>query len=101
MSDNSSASAATGTISLAVFLLSLGFLAMTAFQTFMMVRARDNLATMRANQERPIEEGTKLRQRTEALAGRTAKLAEEGNENARAVVAYFRRQGVEIKVPPK
>ncbi len=100
MNDTTSPQPAS-TLSIAVLILSLAFFVMTAFQTFMLVAARGNLATVRANQEQPIQEANKIRQRAEALAGRIAQLADGGNANAKAIVENFRRQGVDIKPPAK
>ena len=89
------------TLSSAVVILALAMFLLTAFQTFILVRARQNMEAVRVAQEQPVQEGTKVRQRIDALAGRVATLAEEGNANAKVIVENFRRQGVELKKPPK
>jgi hypothetical protein len=58
------------------------------------------LADLRRSQEPTVQEATKLRQQLEALAGRTAQLAAEGNEGAKTVVDQMKRQGVTLS-PPK
>ncbi len=88
------------------FMLPLGLLVvavflMVAFQTVQLVRERSNLAAIHAAQEASIQEGAKLRQQLEALAGETAKLAEAGDAGAKAVVEEPRRQGVNLKPPAK
>lgn len=101
MTDAPSSHQPITTLSIAVALVSAALFAFTAFQMFLLASAQDNLAKAYANQEQPYQEATKLRQRAEALAGRTAQLADSGNANAKAIVENFRRQGVEIKPPAK
>ena len=47
-----------------------------------------------------MQEAIKLRQQLETLAGKTAQLAGEGDEGAKAVVDEMKRQGVALG-PPK
>jgi hypothetical protein len=47
-----------------------------------------------------VQEAVKLRQKLESLAGKTARLAAEGNEGAKTVVDQMKRQGVNLN-PPK
>jgi hypothetical protein len=58
------------------------------------------LAEQKRLQEPTVQEATKLRQQLEALAGKTAQLAAEGNESAKAVIDQMKRQGVML-TPPK
>jgi F0F1-type ATP synthase membrane subunit b/b' len=51
-------------------------------------------------QEPAVQEAIKLRQKLEALAGKTGQLAAEGDEGAKAIVDQMKRQGVTI-APPK
>jgi hypothetical protein len=74
----------------------LAVLLMVGFQTFMLIRTGENLRTVRAAQEQPLQDGTKIRQRLETLASRTATLAQEGDANAQAIVETMRRQGVNM-----
>jgi hypothetical protein len=98
MNQTENSAASTG---IAITLLSLTFFIATVFQTYILLTSQQNMRTARANQENAFQEAGKLRQRVQGLAGRTAKLAEEGDENAKAIVDNFRRQGVELKPSPK
>ncbi len=95
MSENDTAQSVGG-LKLAVLILALAVLLMVGFQTFMLIKTGENLRTVRAAQEQPIQDGTKIRQRLEILASRTAILAQEGNPNAQAIVETMRRQGVNM-----
>jgi hypothetical protein len=79
-------------VSLSVFLL-------VAFQTVQLVRDHSTLSDLKAAQEPTIQESIKLRQQLEALAGKTAQLAADGDESARAIVEQMRRQGVNMTPP--
>jgi hypothetical protein len=46
-----------------------------------------------------VQEGLKLRQQLETLAGKTAQLAAEGDEGAKTVVDQMKRQGVNLAAP--
>ena len=95
MSDSEPSQAANG-LSLAVLILAMAMLVMVGFQTFMLIRTGENLRTVRAAQEQPIQDGTKIRQRLETLAARTATLAQDGDANAQNIVETMRRQGVNL-----
>ena len=67
-----------------------------AFQTVQLVGERQALGAARANLD-PMElSATKLRTALDALATATAKLAAEGNANARVIVEELRKRGVTI-----
>ena len=46
-----------------------------------------------------MQEAVKLRQKLEGLAGKTAQLAADGDEGAKAVVDQMKRQGIALSVP--
>ena len=60
---------------------------------------REDLQLMHASQDRALEEVKKARAQLEALAGGTARLAEQGNPNARALVDKLKAQGIGLKAP--
>jgi hypothetical protein len=60
---------------------------------------REDLQLMHASQDRALEEAKKVRAQLEALAGGTARLAEQGNPNARALVDKLKAQGIGLKAP--
>jgi hypothetical protein len=82
-----------------VALLTLALLLLVGFQTTQLIRDRTNLATVHAAQEPTVQEGLKLRQQLDILAGETARLAAEGDAAARAIIEDMRRQGITVKVP--
>ena len=87
-------------LQLPLALLVVAVFLMVAFQTIQLIRERDNLTAVRAQQEPTIQEATKVRQQLEAIAGATAKLADSGNANAKLVVEELRRQNINLKAPP-
>ena len=77
-------------------LFALAFVGWLAFQTVQLVGERQALASARANLD-PMElSATKLRAALDALATATAKLATDGNANARVIVEELRKRGVTI-----
>ena len=60
---------------------------------------REDMQLMHASQDRALEEVKKARAQLEALAGGTARLAEQGNPNARALVDKLKAQGIGLKAP--
>jgi hypothetical protein len=92
-----------GTISgfrVPVVLVVVSFFVFMAFETAQAVHDRSALSEQRRAQEPAMQEAIKLRQRLETLASKTAQLAGEGNEGAKAVVDEMKRQGVTLG-PPK
>lgn len=66
------------------------------FQTSQLLKERDNLQTLSANQETLYGNAQKLRLQLDALAAGTARLAQQGNANAQKLVAALQAQGVTI-----
>ena len=60
---------------------------------------REDLQALRAAQERGLEEVKKVRTQLDVLAGGTARLADQGNPNARALVEKLKAQGISLKAP--
>jgi hypothetical protein len=85
---------------LPVLLMVVTFFALMAFETSYAVHDRGALADQRRAQEPIVQEGIKLRHQLETLAGKTAQLAADGDEGAKAVAEQLRRQGVTL-TPPK
>ena len=69
---------------------------MFGFQTYTLMQERQALQTTRKAQEAPFIESQNLRNQFEAIASGAAKLADEGNPNASAIVAALGRAGVTI-----
>jgi F0F1-type ATP synthase membrane subunit b/b' len=84
---------------LPVILVVVAFFVLLAFETGYAIHDRQALADQRRSQEQAGQEALKLRQQLEALAGKTAQLAAEGDEGAKAVVDQMKRHGVDLTVP--
>ena len=63
-------------------------------------REGDILSNQRDQQTTPMEEADRLRNQLQAIAGATAVLADQGNENAILIRNQLRAQGITIQ-PPK
>jgi hypothetical protein len=100
MTRGSSGAAASPEWGLPVVLLIASFFVLMAFETGYAVHDRGALAEQQRLQEPTVQEAIKLRQKLEALAGKTAQLAADGDDGAKAVVDQMRRQGVNLS-PPK
>jgi len=83
-----------------VILVVVSLFVFMAFETVQAVHDRSALSEQRRAQEPAMQEAIKLRQQLETLAGKTAQLAGEGDEGAKAVVDEMKRQGVALG-PPK
>ena len=83
-----------------VILVVVSLFVFMGFETAQSVHDRSALSEQRRAQESAMQEAIKLRQQLETLAGKTAQLAGEGNEGAKAVVDEMKRQGVALG-PPK
>ncbi|MES2229555.1 MAG: hypothetical protein V4540_17570 [Pseudomonadota bacterium] len=77
-------------------LLALALVVWLAFQAYQLLTERQQLKVLRLNQETAMETATKLRGSLDAVATRTARLAGEGNANARVIVEELRKRGVTI-----
>ena len=89
-----------GWTQLPLILVVVSVFLLVALETFQLIRNHQNLAEVRDSQEQMVQEGVKLRQQAEVLAGRTAQIAADGDAGARAVVEQMQRQGIKL-TPPK
>lgn len=71
----------------------------TGFQTTQLLRERGTLQAIRANQEAPVQEAAKLRTQLDSIARGTQDLANQGNQNAKTIVAELQKRGITINVP--
>jgi hypothetical protein len=85
---------------LPILLIAATFFVLMAFETGYALHDRGALAEQKRLQEPTVQEATRLRQQLETLAGKTAQLAAEGNEGAKAVIDQMKRQGIML-TPPK
>ena len=79
---------------LPVVIVAASFFVLMVFETGYTIHDRDALAEQQRVQEPAVQEAIKLRQKLEALAGKTAQLAAEGDEGAKAIVDQMKRQGI-------
>ena len=77
-------------------LLLLALLVWVGFQTTQLLSEGEKLKAMEASQEVQLQQSKKLRAALDALAADTAKLAEQGNPNAKLLVEELRKRGVTI-----
>jgi Tfp pilus assembly protein PilO len=84
---------------LPIILVVVAFFVLMAFETGYAIHDRQALADQQRSQEPVVQEGLKLRQQLETLAGKTAQLAAEGDEGAKTVVDQMKRQGVNLAAP--
>ena len=85
---------------LPVVIVVVSFFALMAFETGYTIHDRDALAEQQRLQEPAVQEAIKLRQTLEVLARKTAQLAADGDEGAKAIVDQMKRQGITM-TPPK
>lgn len=82
-----------------LLLILAALLGQATFQRLQLRHESEALTAQRAQQTQPLEEAQKLRAQLESLAGATAILAEQGNQNAARLRDYLRQQGVTIRPP--
>jgi hypothetical protein len=85
---------------LPVLIVAASFFVLMAFETGYTIHDREALAEQQRLQEQALQEAIKLRQKLETLAGKTAQLAADGDEGAKAIVDQMKRQGITMS-PPK
>ena len=66
------------------------------FQTSQLIKERENLATLRTNQNPIHANAQKMRAQLEAIAADTARLAQAGHPHAAQVVNALRARGITI-----
>lgn len=66
------------------------------FQTSQLLTERDNLKSLRTNQDAIYGNAQKMRAQLDAIAAGTARLAQQGNANAAQVVNALRARGITI-----
>jgi hypothetical protein len=94
--DDAHASVPDRSIFLPALLVALALVASLGVQSVLLVIERQQLGAADANLVQPEQNATKLRASLEAVATATARLATEGNANARVIVDELRKRGVTI-----
>lgn len=82
-----------------VCLVVIAFVVWTGFQTSQLMRERVTLKAILASQEAPVQEAAKLRAQLDTIARGTQELANQGNQNAKTVVAELQKRGITINLP--
>lgn len=85
---------------LPVLTLAVALTLFLAFHVQQVLREQANLKQVYAAQEQPLAQAKELQQRLDRLAVGTLRLAEDGNDNAKALVERLKQAGVTIN-PPK
>ncbi len=83
-----------------LLVIALTLLLQITYRNTQLQREGDILSNQRDQQTTPMEEADKLRNQLQAIAGATAVLADQGNENAILIRNQLRAQGITIQ-PPK
>lgn len=81
---------------LPLIFISTALLAWLAFQTYQLLNERLQLSSTHTAQAAQLEAAAKIRTSLDTLAAATARLADSGNVNARALVEELRRRGITI-----
>lgn len=82
-----------------LLLVILTLFVLTLNTTFDLKTARDSLVAQHTAQEATLGEAQKLRSQLESIAGDTAILADQGNQNAIKLRDYLQQQGIKISPP--
>jgi hypothetical protein len=82
-----------------VCLVVIAFVLWTGFQTTQLLREHGTLTAIRAAQETPVQEAAKLRAQLDSIARGTQELANQGNPNAKTIVAELQKRGITITLP--
>ena len=91
---------ATHTLFLPVLLLALAVVSWSGFQTFQLLKEREQLTATFDAQQAQVDAAIRVRANLDALAASTQRLANTGDTNARTVVAALRQRGVNINPNP-
>jgi len=81
---------------LGVLLASATIALLTGFSLYQSLEDRGNLRLAMTNLDAPHQQAVRLRGQVENIAKQIARLAEQGNPNAREIVDALRRQGITI-----
>ncbi len=81
-----------------LILISLTLLVMALSHTFQLMQERRTLQNLIGDQDGAVAESRKIRQQLDSIASGTAKLAAQGNPNARQIVQQLEQRGIRIKI---
>lgn len=86
---------------LPVLVLAVALFGMVGVQSVELIRQQEALVALRATQESAVQQSMKMRQQLQAIAGQTARLAQEGDAAAVTIVEELRRAGIAVNPPAK
>ena len=86
---------------LALTLVVFSWCAWMVFQTVQLVRDRNHLTDLKANQETALQEAAKIKAQIDSITAETAKLAAEGNASAQRIAAEFKKRGFKVGAEAK
>lgn len=86
-------------LAIPVCLVVIAFVLWAGFQTTQLLREHGTLTAIRAAQETPVQEAAKLRAQLDSIARGTQELANQGNANAKTIVAELQKRGITINLP--
>ena len=78
------------------FIIVITLLAMVVFQTIQVNNERKILKNVKISQEGSIQESKKLRAQLDSIASKTARLAIQGNPNAKIIIEELRKRGITV-----
>ena len=84
-----------------LLLVVVTLLTLLGFQATQLYNDRDNLQQMREGQDQPFTEAQNLRKQLDGVAADTARLAEQGNANAKSVIDELAKRGITINPDAK
>lgn len=79
-----------------MLLILIALLVMTGFQTSQLYREKTNLVAIKLNQEKPLRESRNVRAQFDSIATDTARLAAQGNQNAKLLLTQLKKVGVSV-----
>jgi hypothetical protein len=82
-------------------LVVISLFVLMVFETGEALRDRGALADLMRAQQPSIDQGTKIRQQLESLAGKTVALAAAGDSGAKSVLDQMKAQGVTLSAPKR
>ena len=80
-------------------LMALALFLMLGLQTVVLILDRASLMNLGTQQDPTVQQSLKVRQQLDSVARGIARLAEEGDVNAKAIIDDLRRQGITVNNP--
>jgi len=81
---------------LALTLVVFSWCAWMVFHSVQLLRERNHLTQLKANQESALQETAKMKAQIDAIAADTAKLAADGHPGAQRIMAELKRRGLKV-----